>query len=642
MLNKTLRDKLSKQALSEITVARLQKNAKITNWNKNENMYYGKKEKSDDAVANVDIGKMQEHVHTWLSKVDSPLRFKYAKGKEADLKKANYFNSLRDQDANNNDWDFLDLLGKKQSALYGRAIFSFHIDSEPDWEPCLENVDAKTFLIDRRAGGYDIEKGYYLGHWGVSLSRTQLKDGVKSGIYVRDAVATVLEKRQGVQQNQEDVQVQNRYAAITGTGVSSQTADTDTSEGYKFWRWITTLDGIRYYLIMDNDGNAIRAQELKELFGNNLYPYWTYAVFPDMTEFWTPSVCDYVREIFLAQAKSINQMLDNSERINQPQRAVLHAYVKNPAQLKYKRGGVIDLDDKGNPNIDVNRIIQTLNVPSINTPLQVYDKLDMIASLGSGVTNDAKGVSKENVLGIYEGNQANIADRFGLFNKSYSYGYKRFARLYYDEVLEKMTKKVSVEIFGADGVEFVKISRRDLKPYGRFRIMVEASDAETQNDISDKKNKLTFISQNMMNPIQSPKKAYEISARIANFTEDEVKELMDTDNFGNMELLSEAALDIERTIRGEAVRPNSLANPAYLQKIHDFLDDNFDTLSTEEFARLTDYYEQCKVVSEKNVAQAIAMKAPMQGGPQGQPVDPNQPPTAQPQQPNPLQVQPYQ
>ena len=42
------------------------------------------------------------------------------------------------------------------------------------------------------------------------------------------------------------------------------------------------------------DFMIIRVEPLSEIFESNLYPFWTWAAFPDLTEFWTPSYCDYV------------------------------------------------------------------------------------------------------------------------------------------------------------------------------------------------------------------------------------------------------------------------------------------------------------------------------------------------------------
>ena len=81
-----------------------------------------------------------------------------------------------------------------------------------------------------------------------------------------------------------------------------------------------------------------------------MWPFWTYAPYPDLTEFWTPSPADYVRELIMAQAVSINQMLDNAERVNKPQRIVDVGAIQNLAELKYRRDGYIKGDTRHCPD----------------------------------------------------------------------------------------------------------------------------------------------------------------------------------------------------------------------------------------------------------------------------------------------------
>lgn len=160
----------------------------------------------------------------------------------------------------------------------------------------------------------------------------------------------------------------------------------------------------------------------------------------------------------MAQAVSINQMLDNAEQINKPQKVVNVGAIANLAELKYRRDGYI----KVNKAFNVDQALQTIKVPSINTPIQVFNLLEALQEKNGGVTAGSKGVADEDKVGIYEGNQANAADRFGFLNKSYSFGYKRFSKLYEWGVKDNLIKKVSVDILGPEGVELVDVSRRDI------------------------------------------------------------------------------------------------------------------------------------------------------------------------------------
>ena len=616
-INFETRQRIIAQALQELDFARTYKQGKTKNWRTNEDLYYSRKLNTETARANVDLGQMSSFVHTLLSKIDNPLVFKFVKRKEAQLKRVKLLNALRTIDQDKDDWDIKDITGKKQALIYGRAIYSYTADSINGYKANLENVDVYDYLIDPSAGGIDIEKAFYMGRYGVVKTKTDLKKGVKDGIYLRTETTRLIEGSGNItEMNQEDVNKQNR---TWDTNVWTQQKEIANPDKYKFWEWYTTFEGTRYYLLMtESGGTAIRVEPLKELFESNMFPFWTWAAFPDLTEFWTPSYCDYVREIFMAQAISINQMLDNAEQVNKPQKLVNVMAVPNLAELKYRRDGYI----KVNKDIDLNRAVQQLTVPSINTPIEVYNILDGIQEKTSGVTAGAKGVSDEDKVGIYEGNQANAADRFGFLNKSYSFGYKRFAKLYEHGVREHLIKKVAVDILGPDGVEIVEVSRRDIfRKDDEFGTMVESSNAETALSETEKRTKIAFLNAQAANPIQNPQKAYELQASIAGFEEDTIKQLLDTSDYGSAELMSEAERDIEALLDGEKIAPNQAANTAYKQRFVDYMKDNMEDITPDQFELLANYVLSLdEIIMQNTVRQAndILFKQQMEMITQGQ------------------------
>ena len=406
-INYETRQKIIAQALREIEFAREYKQGKVQNWKINEDLYYSRKNVAVASRANVDLGQMASFVHTLLSKIDNPLTFKFTKRKDSQLKRVKYLNALRVTDQQKNDWDIKDIAGKKQALLYGRAIFSYAAES-PDgiYKACLDNIDVYDFLIDPSGGGIDIEKSFYMGRYGVVKTRAEIKKAVKEKMYLKTESERLLEgSGNSTEIPQEDVNKQNR---IADTNVWKLQREIGNPDKFKFWEWYTTYDGERYYLLLSEEGaTAIRVEPLTELFESNLFPFWTWAAFPDLTEFWTPSYCDYVREIFMAQAVSINQLIDNAEQKSKPQKMVNVTAVKNLAELKYRRDGYIKVSGV----MDLNQAVQTLAVPDISTPIDVFNLLDGIQEKTSGVTAGAKGVSDEDKVGIYEGNQANAANR---------------------------------------------------------------------------------------------------------------------------------------------------------------------------------------------------------------------------------------
>ena len=123
-INRVTVDNIARQALSEIQAARVFKQGKVKNWQLNEQLYYGTYKKLVEARASVQLGRMQEFVHTILSKIDNPLSFKFTRRKPSQLKRVALLNALRQADQFRGDWDIKDIVGKKQAIIYGRAIYS--------------------------------------------------------------------------------------------------------------------------------------------------------------------------------------------------------------------------------------------------------------------------------------------------------------------------------------------------------------------------------------------------------------------------------------------------------------------------------------------------------------------------------------
>lgn len=625
-MRQEVRDKIISQAQTEIEFARQYKQGKISNWQKNENLYNGRKvDSTDDARANVELGQMSSFVHSLLSKVDNALVFKFVKRKNSQYQRVKHLNGLREYDAKRDYWNLKDIVGKKQAIIYGRAIYAYYASSDTRYKPHLDNVDVYDFLIDPAAGGIDIERAMYIGRYGVIKTHADLKALLKDDSYIKPEIKRLLETvGNATQDSQEDT---NKHNRSYGSQQASQSqTEIVSKEKYKFWEWFTTYEGERYYMLLDpKAGCAIKLMPLKEMFKSNLWPFWTYAAYPDLTEFWTPSFCDYVREIYIVQNININQMVDNAEQINKPQRLVDASAIENLAELKYKKNGHIIVKN----GVDVNKAYQVVMTPSISTPLEVYKTLDMIQEKNSGVTSGAKGVSEEDKVGIYEGNQANAADRFGLLNKTYAFGYERFAKLWECGAREHLTKKESVEILGPDGIELVEIDHSDLfaEDGDEYGIMVEASDAEEAVSMVEKKSKLTFLSSTLALGLINPKKAIEIQAQIVGFTDEVIRQLLDVNAFGDSEIMAEAERDIEKILAGEAVLPNAHANTAYKQKFVDYMQDKQENITDEQFRIMSQYIISLDEIIMGNMArkmseqQLLGTGQPQPGAPAGMPAN---------------------
>jgi hypothetical protein len=620
--HKKIRDKIVSQAIDEIQFARQYKQGIIWRWWKNEDLFYGKKDNqyygtpsgnnytatpnsgTPESRANVNIAsaKTVSFVETVLSKIDSPLTFKFKKASMADYKRTKLLNALKDKNANDDDWNYKDLLGKVDAILYGRAVYTYYADSIKGYMSHLENVSVYDFLIDPSAGGFNLDNAMFLGRYNIRRSKYDLEKGKKDGIYIKSEVDKLISGsgNDANQLSQEDINKENKYAYIG----SPANRTINNPDMYKFWEWYTTYEGDRYYLLMTENGECIRCEKLRDLFavdpklGDAMYPFWSYAFMPNLTEFWTPSKVDYVREIFLAQGVSINQMLDNAEAINKPQRAVDVSSIENVADLVYRRNGVIRMK----PGVNINNSFKILEVNSINTPIQTYNTLESIQQLESGITAGAKGVAEEDKVGIYEGNQANTADRYGVWNKSYSQGYKRFAILWKRGVEDHLTMKTAVKILGPQGLEeTVFITKRDLKPKAEYDVLVESTNAEEQADNADKKNKITFMAGYKGDPGINQKVLFEKGASIIGFNNDDIRQMLDLSEYGDADLIGEAERDIEDLLNEKIIEPNEKANGAYASHIVNYMRDHKEDMTESQFLLFNDYLKRVEPIVVRNM-----------------------------------------
>lgn len=612
MIKKETRDAISAQIRDEIQFARNAKKPKLLGWHKNEDLYYSNKKTVSDERANVNLNEAQGFVNAFLAKINNPFNFKFVKGEEADLKAAQVTNAIKDKDAKIGRWNFKAMLARTQLIIYGRYIFEYHADSTGGYKSHLTNVDVYQFLIDPSCGGEDIEKAFYMGRGGIVRSKKDIQAGIKSGKYLRTEGNELISGTGNLStQTQEDVDASNRWVALT-------TSDKvlDRVDQWKFWEWYTTYEGERYYALYTEDGGKIiRLEKLTDVFKSGKYPFFSAAAYPDLTEFWTPSPLDGVREAIMAKAVSINQMLDNGEAINRPMKAFDVDAVKNPALLKYRKDGLIPV--KGGTN--VNEAIQFFPTTPIQTAIQVFEKLGEIIDINSGVTDAAKGHASETQVGIYEGNQAAAADRFSLISDSEADAQQRFAELYLHGLDEHLTSKVAVEMIGIEGVEFAEVGRKDIKRNSNFDVMVVTAGTEERMQTTEKRNKLTFLSSkgNDMSGLYNKKVLGEMEATIAGFSYDEIKYMLDTKNDGTSELMAECAEDIQEMLTGKIIPVNDMANTAYMQKIKDYMRDEQEYFMKHPLtlAIFTDYMGRLGPVIMQNMTSEMNKQLTSEGLP---------------------------
>lgn len=612
-VRKDLREKLVNQALSEIENARTHQSKRHVSWKEIENEVLAKRRiNTDTSRSNVKLFQMREFLDTLISKIDAPMDFEFSAGtNKAKEAQARNLNALKDRDKQpqHGNWAMKDYLAKQMAAIYGRVVYEMHAESKGgEYKNILTLVDVYDFFIDENVSPVDIETAEHMGRYGIKKSLAQLIQGKKDGIFIRDEVNRIVsegsytegDKISSTQTSQSDLAKNNRQNAVA--------SKTETAVDYMtFWEWYTTWNGQRYYLLMNEQGVCLRAHKLTDVFSSGLYPFATWAYYPDAFEFWTPSPCEVIRDVVILQEKNVNQIMDNVEAINKPQKAVVSKFIENMTDLKYRRNGIIRLKTDGNQNI--NNVFQTVSPNEVRTPLEVYNFMNTIVQRVTGVNDASQGITDEGgKVGIFEGNLSAAADRFARIEKSYSDAYSRLALLYYWGVRDHLTKKTAIEVQGETGVETIEVTRKNIGDEP-FNIVIKSSIVQINKDRAVQRRKLEFLQTNGQR-FPNTMKALEIEAEIIGFSTDEVTLLM-MDDYGSSQIIAEASRDLQRIIKGESIEANMAADRAYGQYMLDYLNNNEEYLNTQQKEDVANYIESLKDIIIKNTARNM-LNAPME------------------------------
>lgn len=602
-------EKIKSQIVNEISVARTAKRSRVANWQKNENLLYESERFKKEFVtrSQVALNKMSGFIQTILSKIDDALTFKFLSGKTSKKYEIDKYNALKDIDFKRDKWEFKDLLGKRQGIFYGRTIYFYHAsgDSETPYMPHLSLVDVYDFLIDPKAGGLDIENARYLGHYNVRYSKTELEEGAKNGYFIKDAVKSLVEGGSTENlNNQEETNKDNRYAKFSSF---NKNLDDTRLEDYRFFAWCTTFEGERYYVLYSEANDVIvRIKKLKDLQKKGLYPYWTWAPLPDHAEFWSSGFADISRDIIMAQSMTINQMMDNAEQINNPQRLINTSALVDENELRFKKRGFI------RTNVNPDGVMEEIQTQSIDTPISVYETLENILQLQSGVTGAVQGIAEEDKVGIYEGNQNATADRFNLLNKSYSDGYERFALLWKHGVDMHLKKPVAIKILGPEGIDVQEITTEDILEDEDCDIIVESGNSESQISQEMMRNKVAFLQKYQGAPFINQKAMFEIEADIVQMKKDDVKRLLSMDDM-SLRVQVEANRDIERILGGKTIKPNEIADTVYAQIILDYMKEHREDMSNKIYFEFESYLQSLGPIIMRNMTKKAQQEIANQG-----------------------------
>jgi hypothetical protein len=610
-----------KQARAEYDAGLQFRHAREKDWKLAEDQYFNRQVKSLKQRYNVPVPIIPGFVETLLSKIDDPPALKFGPGEEADYKAALKTQAMYEQDSTreDHDWELIDLDGKKQAILYGRAVKKFYTVSKPEYKANLEVVDVYDFIADP-IGGNDVEKHRFVMQDNLFKGKEELKQGVEMGIYDPKAVEKIINATSQDKLVDNDNVHKSKQSRLMALGLDGITYNYAGQSLYKFIEAGTIWKGKRYYVLFNYEtGLAVRCEPLTEVFKSNLWWFTSWASHPDIFNFWSKAAVDDIVPLAEMIRVLINQELDNRQKRNWGMRAYDPDMFPNPSELNWRPDGLVAVKSGTTKVQQIQSGLYQFETPELNGTINLTQYLDTIIGQKTGVTADAQGSSEEDKVGIYYGNLQQVADRLGLQNKYYKKCWKAIGRRYVWGLFEHLRTPIAVRVIGEKGAEWDELKRTEVVP--TWDIKVEGGNAQMQADEVKKKRlqevMATLTPDELM--ITSPRWRAETKFRIGGVEEDEIRMAFDMQNEGNREILSEASQLIQDCLKGKPYKLNRGANTAFVQKILDYA---YDTnLPDDQFNKLIEIAEAHMPIAAENAARkAVQVRAT-----QGLPPDPMQP-----------------
>lgn len=469
--------KLLQKFKNEYKSALEYRQTKEQDWLENERLFNLTKKKSVLVRSNAVIPVLHETINTFLSKVDTPPNIEYNPSKPQYEQAAFYLNEVWKFDSNFHfQFNLLDLLAKKECAIYGRGIYKFNYDVDND-RPEMYVVDVLDFLIDPSAG-YFLQNARFMGQDNIYKSIYELEsddkyqniDKVKALLQARDEM-----KRQ--QSNSGTLEERQEKLGLPPKEI--------TSESVKLTEWYTYVEGEKYYILVAEDEVIIRAGRLSDIFTVDDFPFISFAYYPRVFQFWSPSLADVVREPNKIMNVIINQIIDNNTYQNFGMIAYDINKVKRPSDLNPRPQGVVAVD--GDPRNAVHR----LQVGQINNAIDIYALVNRIVESATGVTSAQKGIpqSKSSSATEFAATLAQSSDRIKNFINFYNEEMKNLAYLYKDLVQENLKQRY-LKIYQDDETKFYEVGKGDIK--GDFYVLVSTSIDEQSRKLVEAEKFIKF------------------------------------------------------------------------------------------------------------------------------------------------------
>lgn len=594
MTSKDIADQIVAVAQKQLETSTNFKQPRVVEILDNEDVYNFKLRPALQGRLNVpfDGVVMAGFIDTLVAQVNRPPKIEFVDETGANLKGARKTTAAFERDSKRMRLRLKDRAMKKLSAISGRGIAKYYAESDPKYTPFLQVIDYLDFHCEPNGGGH-LDDHYF--HWQENIFRSKedITAGGKSGWYDLTQAQMVINTYDSPDFKQNSDTFKNKSQRYASLGLDMESNNYLGGTLFNLVEGDTYFQGAKYHVIWEkNTGVWLRCVPLKEDFGNDLTPFISFASpQEDAFNFWNRGPADQIKPIAEAIRLNLNEILNNNRKRNWDMKAVDSNMFPDLKQLDWKQDGIVVA------NVPLNQSIQNgiyrFETPEISGALNLNAYLNNMAGEKLGITSATQGDAGEDKVGIYQGNQLQISKRMKLISDSYEEMYEDLGKRYDWGLWDHAGEDEMVKLISTDGIGWEKITNEDKDP--EYAVSVVSSSTELAETDAEKRAKVEVLMSMEKDPNQMAQiniKAHvEEKYRLAGYSEEKIKKLMNTKQDVTDELISEAKKAIEMILEGKKVGVNYGATTAYLQYISDWTLDNADDLKPEQKTKLQEYFD---------------------------------------------------
>lgn len=536
-----------------------------TDWNDNYTLY------RDKVITNrltqrqtINIPLMKYGLNTLLKDVDE-LPVLYFANIDNDSQAEIFYNEYWKEMGRRSKVEIRDVIDKKQAFLYGRPFKKLNI---VDGKATIENVDPQDMVVHRFVDPADLDTAPCLIQTGIYRTLRSILDNEEYDKEARDRLKLYFTSDQAnVEKDTTWEAALDKSKRLAEMGVpdviSPVIGETyiELNEMYRYEDHKEKGNIIFRYIIAATDGGnfKLHKEPLCDVIGKttdnfwyNHFPYNSWAVDPEATDFWSDGIADILRNINKVLNAWISQLVENRTLRNfgmtfydsTEQDFVPQTFTPMPFGF---------YPVPGNPN----EVMQPVDIPDLSESLDEIAFLINIAEKATAATaaNTGSVESKSVTLGEIELALANAKERVQSLEKFYTEGWRDLG-LKYVKMLEASSDMLDPITITKRGRLGRKVYNREVTPKNwktknGYTVEIKTQSDKQQEDI-EQVQKLRVLKAEMPDNVPLVGIYNKKLMEFAGLSSDEISQVEEFEQQKATPILSDPALVAEEGAPAEA------------------------------------------------------------------------------------------